>query len=83
MPAVAALVFGLQLLCLAHVMKTGRPCQWLFIILALPLVGCLAYLCLEILPDLRHSRAARQAVRDIGAVIDPERDLGHSDRRTD
>jgi hypothetical protein len=75
MPALAALVFGLQLLCLAHVIKTGRRCQWLFIILALPFVGSLAYLFLEILPDLRHSRAARQAVRDIGAVIDPERDL--------
>jgi hypothetical protein len=75
MPALAALVFGLQLLCLAHVMRTGRRCQWLFIILALPLVGCLAYLLLEIIPDLRHSRTARQAVRDIGAVIDPERDL--------
>jgi hypothetical protein len=75
MPALAALVFGLQLLCLAHVMRTSRPCQWLFIIMALPLVGCVAYLFLEILPDLRHSRAARQAARDIGAVIDPERDL--------
>jgi hypothetical protein len=75
MPALAALVFGLQLLCVAHVMRTGRPCQWLFIIMALPLVGCLAYLFVEILPEVRHSRAARQAVRDIGAVIDPERDL--------
>jgi hypothetical protein len=75
MPALAALVFGLQLLCLAHVMRTGRPCQWLFIILALPVVGCLAYLLIEILPEVRHSRAARQAVRDIGALIDPERDL--------
>jgi hypothetical protein len=75
MPALAALVFGLQLVCLAHVMRTGRRCQWVFIILALPLVGCLAHPFLEILPDLRHSRAARQAVRDIGAVIDPERDL--------
>ena len=81
MPALAALVFGLQLLCLAHVMRTGRRCQWLFIILALPLVGCLAYLFLEILPDLRHSRAARQAVRDIGAVIDPERDLRETAQR--
>ena len=75
MPALAALTFGLQLLCLAHVMRTGRRCQWLFIILALPLVGCLAYFFLEILPDLQHSRAARRAVRDIGAVIDPERNL--------
>jgi hypothetical protein len=75
MPALAALVFGLQLLCLAHVMRTGRPGQWIFIIMGLPLAGCLAYLFLEIIPDLQHSRAARQAVRDIGAVIDPERNL--------
>ena len=81
MPALPALVFGLQLLCLAHVVRTGRRCQWLFIILALPLAGCLAYFLLEILPDLRHSRAARQAVRDIGAVIDPERDLRETAQR--
>jgi hypothetical protein len=74
MPALA-LMFGLQLLCLAHVVRTGRPCQWLFIILALPLAGCLAYFFIEILPDLSHSRAARRTLRDIGAVIDPERDL--------
>ena len=74
MPALV-LVFGLQLLCAAHVIRTGRPCQWLFLILALPLAGCLAYFLLEILPDLSHSRAARQAVRDLGAAIDPERDL--------
>ena len=55
MPALAALVFGLQLLCLAHVMRTGRPGQWVFIIMGLPLAGCLAYLFMEILPDLRTS----------------------------
>jgi hypothetical protein len=81
MPVLAALVFGLQLLCLAHVMRTGRGCQWLFIILGLPVLGCLAYLFLEILPDLQHSRAARQAVRDLGAVIDPERDLRETAKR--
>ena len=74
MPALV-LVFGLQLLCAAHVVRTGRPNQWLFIVLALPLAGCLAYFLVEILPELMHSRAARQAVRDIGAVIDPERKL--------
>jgi hypothetical protein len=81
MPALAALVFGLQLLCLAHVIRTGRRCHWLFIIMALPLAGCLAYLLIEILPDLRHSRAARQAVRDVGAVIDPERGLREATQR--
>ena len=81
MPALAALVFGLQLLCLAHVMRTGRPGQWVFIIMGLPLAGCLAYLLMEILPDLRHSQAGRQAMRDIGAVIDPERDLREKAQR--
>jgi hypothetical protein len=81
MPALAALVLGLQLLCLAHVMRTGRPGQWIFIIMGLPLAGCLAYLFIEILPDVRHSQAARQAVRDIGAVIDPERDLREKAQR--
>ena len=81
MPALAALVFGLQLLCLAHVIRTGRRCHWLVIIMALPLAGCLAYLLIEILPDLRHSRAARQAVRDVGAVIDPERGLREATQR--
>jgi hypothetical protein len=81
MPALAALTFGLQLLCLAHVLRTGRGCQWLFIILALPLVGCVAYFFVEILPELQHSRAARRAVRDIGAVIDPERDLREMAKR--
>ena len=81
MPALAALVFGLQLLCLAHVMRTGRPGQWVFIIMGLPLAGCLAYLFMEILPDLRHSQAGRQAMRDIGAVIDPERDLREKAQR--
>jgi hypothetical protein len=75
MPALAALALGLQLLCLAHVIRTGRPRQWLFIIVALPLAGCLLYFFLEVLPDLSRSRAARQAVRDVGAVIDPDRDL--------
>jgi len=74
MPALA-LVVGLQLLCLTHAIRTGRSCQWMAVIMMLPLAGCVAYLILEILPELRHSRAARQAVRDIGAVIDPERDL--------
>jgi hypothetical protein len=75
MPVLAALAVALQLLCLAHAVRTGRSRQWLFIILALPLAGCLVYLFLELLPDLGRSRAARQALRDIGAVIDPEREL--------
>jgi hypothetical protein len=73
MPALA-LVLGLHLLCAAHVVGTGRPWQWLLILLA-PLVGSLAYVVLEILPDLGRSPVVRGALLDLGAALDPEREL--------
>jgi hypothetical protein len=75
MPVIFLVTVGLQVLCAVHVIRTGRPMMWLYLIVLLPLAGSAAYFLVEILPDLRHSRAAKQAVRDIGAVIDPERDF--------
>jgi hypothetical protein len=63
MPALAALVFGLQLLCLAHVVRTGRACQWFFIIMALPLASCLVYFFVESCPtSVAAAPPARQCV---------------------
>jgi hypothetical protein len=75
MPVIFLVTVGLQVLCAVHVIRTGRPMIWLYLIVLLPLAGSAAYFLVEILPDLRHSRAARQTVRDIGAVIDPDRDF--------
>ena len=41
----------------------------------LPLVGMLAYLLVELLPDLLRSRATRSAMRGMQRVVDPDRDL--------
>jgi hypothetical protein len=44
-----------------HACKTGRARPWAFIILAVPLVGSLAYICVELVPDWFSSPGARQA----------------------
>ena len=42
----------LQILCVIHVIKTGRPFWWIWIIFIFPLVGLAAYLFLEVRPSL-------------------------------
>lgn len=75
MPVLLALELGLQFICAVHVLRTGRPTQWLFVIMLLPVVGCLAYAFLEILPEMRHSRAARTMTKDVGALVNPDGEL--------
>jgi hypothetical protein len=41
-----------QIACLIHVLRTGRPLWWLWIIFMLPLVGLAAYFYLEVRPTL-------------------------------
>jgi hypothetical protein len=65
----------IQIICLVHVVRTGRNQMWIYIVLFLPGLGVLAYLIVEILPGLFGSRTARglqsQAIRQ----FDPGRDL--------
>ena len=58
----------------AHVMKTGRPQFWMFIILMLPLVGSVAYVLLELVPELGNTRRARRIAGSIGDIVDPDRE---------
>ncbi len=75
MPALAGLTLVLNVLCIIHALRARQPYYWFMIILALPGIGAAIYFFMEILPDLRHSRAAREAASDIGRVINPEREL--------
>jgi hypothetical protein len=70
MPVLIVLELGLQMLCAAHVVRTHRPYYWIFIILAFPLLGSIAYAVAEILPEFLHSKQARSVVK----LIDPDRD---------
>jgi hypothetical protein len=60
---------------IVHVIKTGRNMLWIWAIALLPLVGPVAYIGVEILPDLMGGRTARRAKSGVHRIIDPDREL--------
>ena len=73
-------IFGLAnlvflVICGVHVIKTGRPTYWLWIILFFSLPGCLIYFFVEMLPDLRRNSTAKRIGSDLVNVVDPGRNL--------
>ncbi|WP_411887545.1 tetratricopeptide repeat protein [Hydrocarboniphaga effusa] len=58
-----------------HVLKTGRNMSWIFILLFFPLVGTLAYLIVELLPEWTSSRGAHRLKRGISKSVNPDGDL--------
>src|SRR6202034_377694 len=69
------LSLAVQVGLIAHVIKTGRNMIWILAIAFLPLAGPLAYVVVEILPELFGGRAARRARSGVGRMLDPDRDL--------
>jgi len=76
-----SLLFILSLLIQAgfiiHVIKTGRNQLWIWVLIipGLALAGILAYIVVEILPELFRSRAARRTARGFRKAMDPGADL--------
>jgi hypothetical protein len=60
---------------IVHVIKTGRNMLWIWAIALLPLVGCLAYTVVEILPEAMGGRTARRAKSGMRRMMDPDREL--------
>jgi hypothetical protein len=60
---------------IVHVIRTGRNMLWIWAIALLPLVGSLAYVVVEILPDLWGGGTARRAKTGVRRMLDPDRAL--------
>lgn len=69
------LIIGVQVICIVHLMRTGRNPLWITALIFLPGVSALAYLIVEILPGLGSNRHVRTAKAKAIAAIDPEREL--------
>ena len=67
------LILLLQIICLIHAGRTGRPYFWFMIILFVPGLGILAYLAVEVIPGLLRGRAAARLSRTVAAGVDPTR----------
>jgi hypothetical protein len=46
------IVFVAQIACLIHVLRTGRPYWWIWLIFGIPLIGLAAYIYLEVRPTI-------------------------------
>lgn len=58
-----------------HVIKTGRNQIWIWVLALLSFPGIIAYVAVEILPDLFRSRAAQRTARGLKEAMDPGREL--------
>lgn len=70
---IAILTIALQVIAVVHLFRTGRSMIWLFVIIFLPVVGCLAYFIIEVLPSYGQNPAARKALSRARRAIDPNR----------
>jgi hypothetical protein len=69
------LLYAVQALLVVHVIKTGRSWLWIWVVLLLPYAGAIAYVAVEILPELFRSRAARRTASGFRKAMDPGADL--------
>src|SRR5690606_24463485 len=75
MPLLALLLIACQVICGLHVVRSGQERYWIYLIIALPGLGCLIYALGIMLPDMLRSRRGRRAVNQLHDRLDPERHL--------
>lgn len=65
------LVWLVQLILIIHVLKSGRSRYWIMILLFMPLIGGVAYLFIELLPEFARSITGQRAVRNVRQTLNP------------
>ena len=69
------LIWLIQLALIVHVLKTGRSRYWVLILIFMPLIGGIAYLIIELLPEFSGSLSGQRAVRSVKQTLNPGADL--------
>jgi len=77
MPYFLIISLLIQAAFIVHVLKTGRNTLWIWVLIipGLALAGILAYVVVEVLPELLRSRTAQRTARGLRKAIDPTREL--------
>jgi hypothetical protein len=70
---VALIVLLLDISLIYHASRTGRLRPWAFIILMVPMMGALAYIAVELVPEWLSSHDVQQARRRVANKLDPEK----------
>ena len=75
MPLLSVLVWLIQLGLIIHVLKSGRSRYWIMVLLFMPLIGGIAYLVIELIPEFSGSISGQRAVRTVKHTLNPGADL--------
>ncbi|WP_338690706.1 tetratricopeptide repeat protein [Bradyrhizobium sp. 26S5] len=70
---VALVILLLDISLIYHAARTGRLQPWAFIILMVPLIGALAYIVVELIPEWWGGPGAAQARKRVANRLDPEK----------
>src|SRR4029077_12030497 len=75
MPWLLILSYAIQLLLIIQCIKGGRNQIWIWVLALLSFPGAIAYVAVEIIPDLFRSRTAQRTARGVKKALDPHADL--------
>lgn len=75
MQTTGILILLVQIGFAVHALRRGYPIFWVFLIVFVPVIGCLLYAVVVLLPEFTQSRAALGGARAIGKALDPGREL--------
>jgi hypothetical protein len=75
MPWLLIVSIGIQVLLIIHCIKTGRNQIWIWVLALFSFAGAIAYVAVEIVPDLFRSRTAQRTARGVKKALDPNADL--------
>lgn len=81
MPFVVLLSLALQVGCAVHVVRSGRPLYWIWLILIGSYLAVAVYVLVAVIPDFRHDPRGRKAASKAMQVIDPQRRRRELQRR--
>jgi hypothetical protein len=73
MSLVFLLSIALQVACAVHVVRSGRPLYWIWLLLIGSYLAVAIYLLIAVIPDLRHNPGGRKVASQAMKVIDPQR----------
>lgn len=74
MPLLGMLHFLIAIGFAVHCYNSGRPSFWIMVLLFVPLLGSIAYVMFELLPEMANTRRGRQVASDIRTAFDPDRE---------
>lgn len=74
MPLIALLHLLIGVGLAYHAQQHGKPDYWMYVLLFVPGAGALAYVLLEVVPDLAYTRRGRRVASGLTDIIAPDRE---------